>query len=171
MTMGDRVAVMLDGVLQQVDTPQRLYEDPRNVFVAGFMGSPAMNLLAVSVADEGLDVFGPPEEVFQGGSAGLSRDIGQLVLGLRPEDMELVSAGHGLPTRVELVEDLGPNAFVHGTAVVNGQDKPIIARVQDRPPDKGEIVYLASKPGRVHLFSASDGTRIAPSTRAVVRVA
>jgi multiple sugar transport system ATP-binding protein len=161
MTMGDRVAVLKDGVLQQVDTPRRMYDNPNNVFVAGFIGSPAMNLLTVPV--EGTSVkFGdgtidvPRETVEKAGEAGR-----QVTIGVRPEDMELVGDGQGLKTTVNLVEELGADAYVYGTADVNGQNLDVIARVDGRkPPEKGTTVNFAPKPGHLHLFSTTSGERL-----------
>jgi len=161
MTMGDRVAVLKDGILQQVDTPRRMYDHPDNVFVAGFIGSPAMNLLTVPV--EGNSVkFGdghievPRETVEKAGESGR-----QVTIGVRPEDMALVSEGEGLKTTVNLVEELGADAYVYGTADVNGQQLDVIARVDGRkPPEKGESVNFAPKPGHLHLFSTTTGERL-----------
>jgi multiple sugar transport system ATP-binding protein len=161
MTMGDRVAVLKDGLLQQVDTPRHMYDNPTNVFVAGFIGSPAMNLLTVPV--EGSSVqFGeghinvPRETVEKAGEGGR-----QVTIGVRPEDMELVGAGQGLKTTVNLVEELGADAYVYGTADVNGHPLDIIARVDGRkPPSKSEQVYFAPKAGHVHLFSTTSGERL-----------
>ena len=91
MTMGDRVAVLKDGLLMQVDTPRNLYDKPKNVFVAGFIGSPAMNLLELPVVDGGVQfggtVYPVPRDV-------LEEAHGQTVtLGSRPEDLETVAAG------------------------------------------------------------------------------
>ena len=161
MTMGDRVAVLKDGILQQVDTPRHMYDHPNNVFVAGFIGSPAMNLLTVPV--EGTSVaFGdghidvPRETVEAAGKGGRT-----VTIGVRPEDMDLVGEGEGLKTTVNLVEELGADAYVYGTADVNGEEHDVIARVDGRkPPEKGESVNFAPKPGHLHLFSTTDGQRL-----------
>ena len=161
MTMGDRVAVLKDGILQQVDTPRRMYDHPDNVFVAGFIGSPAMNLLTVPVegssvkfGDGNIDV--PRETVEKAGEGGR-----QVTIGVRPEDMSLVGEGEGLKTTVNLVEELGADAYVYGTADVNGQQLDVIARVDGRkPPEKGESVNFAPKPGHIHLFSTTTGERL-----------
>ena len=115
MTMGDRVAVLKDGVLQQVDTPLDLYEQPANAFVAGFIGSPAMNLGTFAVADGGVmvgDAVVPlSRETLSGVPAG-----GKVILGFRPESVEVATEGApgAFPVRVTLVEELGSDAFVYG---------------------------------------------------------
>ncbi len=161
MTMGDRVAVLKDGILQQVDTPRNMYDNPSNVFVAGFIGSPAMNLLTVPI--EGSSVaFGdgrievPRETAEKAGEGGRT-----VTLGVRPEDMDLVGEGEGLHTTVNLVEELGADAYVYGTADVNGEEHDVIARVDGRkPPAKGEVVNFAPKPGHIHVFSTTTGERL-----------
>ena len=161
MTMGDRVAVLKDGILQQVDTPRRMYDHPDNVFVAGFIGSPAMNLLKLD-AEGGTLHFGgatmpiPRETAEHADKAGR-----KITVGVRPEDMDLVGEGQGLQTVVNLVEELGADAYVYGTAEVDGQPHDIIARVDGRkPPAKGEQVSLAPKQGHLHLFSTTSGERL-----------
>jgi len=127
MTMGDRVAVMRKGMLQQVDTPQELYERPVNVFVAGFIGSPAMNLVEASLAvDDGsmaVEVGGfrlsVPDEVLAERPGLRSYEGRKILLGIRPEDMEdasLVSdapAEQRISSTVELREALGSDVLVH----------------------------------------------------------
>ncbi|MFD3809648.1 ABC transporter ATP-binding protein [Rhodococcus sp. NPDC058639] len=157
MTMGDRVAVLDKGVLQQCASPRVLYNKPVNVFVAGFMGSPAMNLFRLPVIDRGVQLgenYVPvPRDV-----------VGQVTesevtLGIRPEHLEI--SNDGLPMDVDVVEELGSEAYVYGRAVVGGRDQQIVARSDWRsPPQKGERVHLRFDPDQVHIFRASDGTRI-----------
>ena len=161
MTMGDRVAVLKDGILQQVDTPRNMYDNPSNVFVAGFIGSPAMNLLTLDVHDGvlkfgGTDMPVPRETAEAAGAA-----EHKVTVGVRPEDMEPVAEGEGLATTVNMVEELGADAYVYGTAVIHDDEHHIIARVDGRqPPTKGEKVYFAPKSGHVHLFSQTTGERL-----------
>jgi multiple sugar transport system ATP-binding protein len=161
MTMGDRVAVLKDGILQQVDTPRNMYDAPNNVFVAGFIGSPAMNLLQVDVEGTtmhfgGADVPIPRETAEEAGKGGR-----KITVGVRPEDMDIVAAGAGLKTTINLVEELGADAYVYGVAEVDGKSHDIIARVDGRkPPSKGEEVTFAPKQGHVHLFSTTSGERL-----------
>jgi multiple sugar transport system ATP-binding protein len=160
MTMGDRVAVLKDGVLQQVDTPRNLYERPKNVFVAGFIGSPAMNLLELPVADGGV-LFGgtvyPVRNDILNAAAGNT-----VTLGVRPEDLVLTSAGDGLQVEVDVVEELGADAYIYGHTTLNGKDHDMVARVDGRrPPMKGDTVYVRPEQGHVHLFDSASGARLA----------
>jgi multiple sugar transport system ATP-binding protein len=157
MTMGDRVAVLKDGLLLQVGSPRELYDHPDNAFVAGFIGSPAMNLLSLPIVEGGLQfgdaVYAVSRETLSGVSAK------NITLGVRPEDLDL--AEHGLPVQVELVEVLGADAYVHGILSSEGSDLPIIARVDGRrPPEKGQTVHLKAKEGHTHLFNGESGLRL-----------
>ncbi|PPK90782.1 multiple sugar transport system ATP-binding protein [Kineococcus xinjiangensis] len=156
MTMGDRVAVLKDGILQQVDTPRRMYDHPNNVFVAGFIGSPAMNLLTLPVTEGGV-LFG--DSIHPVERAALAATGKNITLGVRPEDMEL--AEHGLPVSVDVVEELGADAYIYGTLRQGESDMPVIARVDGRqPPAKGSTVHFQPKRGHVHLFDDNSGLRI-----------
>jgi multiple sugar transport system ATP-binding protein len=157
MTMGDRVAVLSAGILQQVDTPRRMYDHPNNIFVAGFIGSPAMNLLKTKAVDGGVTlgtgVYPVPREVLAQAKGG------NITLGVRPEDLEI--ADKGIQVVVELVEELGADANVHGTLRSHETDTPIVARVDGRrPPEKGATVNFTPKQGHVHLFDTDTGLRI-----------
>jgi multiple sugar transport system ATP-binding protein len=127
MTLGDRVAVLRGGALQQVDSPQELFEQPRNLFVAGFIGSPAMNLVEAllersdgsAVVTFGSGQLAVPEDVFRLRPA-LARYVGRtVVLGIRPDDFEDASLVHGAPeearlsVEVDLRETLGREAYLH----------------------------------------------------------
>ncbi|WP_247827980.1 ABC transporter ATP-binding protein [Arthrobacter antioxidans] len=160
MTMGDRVAVLKDGILQQVDTPRNLYEHPKNVFVAGFIGSPAMNLLELPVADGGV-LFGgivyPVAGNVLSGAAGNT-----VTLGVRPEHLVLAAAGEGLQVEVDVVEELGADAYIYGHTTLDGKDHDMVVRVDGRrPPMKGDSVYVRPEQGHVHLFDTTNGLRLA----------
>jgi multiple sugar transport system ATP-binding protein len=168
MTMGDRVAVLKDGLLMQCDTPRHMYDHPNNVFVAGFIGSPAMNLLDVDVTDGGVEVGGSKLAVER---ERLNASSGkQVTLGVRPEDLSMSSEGQGIPVTVDVVEELGADAYIYGSTQVHqhleederdAPEKPFIARVDGRrPPKKGERVFLTPNPGHVHLFDATTGERL-----------
>ena len=138
MTLGDRVAVLRDGLLQQLDTPQRLYDAPVNLFVAEFIGSPAMNLVGADLvpANGGVSVrFGehelPLADELLAGRTGLREFMDKpLILGIRPEDMEdasIAGAGNGnrIAAVVDIREDMGSEVFLHfgvGGRPVLGED-------------------------------------------------
>jgi len=159
MTMGDRVAVLKDGVLQQVDTPRALYDHPDNVFVAGFIGSPAMNLLELPVVDGGVKFGGvvyPVQRDVLDAAAGNT-----VTLGVRPEDLETAPSGEGLPVEVDVVEELGADAYIYGHTTLDGKDHDIVTRVDGRrPPMKGDTVHVRPQQGHVHLFDSKSGLRL-----------
>src|SRR5690625_995809 len=159
MTMGDRVAVLKDGVLQQVDTPRRMYDHPNNLFVAGFIGSPAMNILEVSVVDGGVQFGGTVYPVERDVLS--ETELTSVSLGVRPEDLTLSETGEGLPVEVNLVEELGADAYIYGSTRLGDTEHEIIARVDGRrPPEKGETVHFRPKEGHVHLFDTKTGARM-----------
>ncbi len=161
MTMGDRVAVLKDGILQQVDTPRNMYDNPVNVFVAGFIGSPAMNLLQVDATGGTLHIGGAEVPIPRETAEVADKAGRKITVGVRPEDMDIVGEGHGLKTVVNLVEELGADAYVYGTADLDGKPYDIIARVDGRkPPEKGQSVNFAPKQGHIHLFSTETGERL-----------
>jgi multiple sugar transport system ATP-binding protein len=151
MTMGHRVAVLRDGDLQQVDPPSKLYHEPANVFVAGFIGSPAMNMLSVSV-DHAVEIAGTQIRI--GGLDGGGRGT----LGFRPETV-VIGAEGPIPARIRLVEDLGSEVFVHLVVDHEGEEHRIVAKVE--PPFGGKVdenVRLTLR-GTVHLFDAAEARR------------
>jgi multiple sugar transport system ATP-binding protein len=154
MTMGHRVAVLRDGRLQQCDTPRRLYDCPANVFVAGFIGSPAMNLCTLAVVD-GRAELGGRELALPAGVNG----AGEVVVGLRPESLEL--ADDGLPGRVEVVEELGADAYAFCVAQLASGEVRLVARADARhPPASGDRVGLRPRLDEAHLFDAVSGARL-----------
>jgi multiple sugar transport system ATP-binding protein len=162
MTMGDRVAVLKDGILQQVDRPRHMYDRPANMFVAGFIGSPAMNLFQIPVSGNGTPRLG-------GHDIPIERDVlstlsgGTVALGVRPEDLHVVGSGEGIAATVELVEELGSDAFVHASVEQNSGDNVVlVARVNPKsPPEKGQKVWLAPEAThQMHVFDPADGRRL-----------
>ena len=160
MTMGDRVVVMKDGFLQQADSPQNLYKNPANAFVAGFIGSPAMNLVDVPLAAEGA--------MFGGLHIPLSRDIiaaaaaegaNTVTLGIRPEDLKIGDEGFDLP--INLVEMLGSDSFIYGDVPsASGTPVQITVRVDAHAtPERGSTVRLAPRTESVFAFSSVTGNR------------
>src|SRR5690554_1714809 len=110
LTMGDRIAVLKDGLLQQVGTPRDLYAEPQNVFVAGFIGSPAMNLFSADVVDGGLKFGTATAKVDRETLAGASAK--KVTIGVRPEDVQVATSGEGLPVDVDIVEELGADGYL-----------------------------------------------------------
>ncbi|REF36030.1 ABC transporter ATP-binding protein [Thermasporomyces composti] len=161
MTMGDRVAVLKDGVLQQLDTPLNLYDKPANIFVAGFIGSPAMNLLEGKVTEAGIDIGGYTVPIEAAVRTKLGSDTTATV-GIRPEALRIVGAEeNGITVEVAVVEELGADAFLYGLLGSGDEQKEIIARIDARrPPEKGVKVKLAADPDRIHIFSTTTGERV-----------
>src|SRR5690606_30283464 len=160
LTMGDRIAVLKDGLLQQVGSPRDLYEKPNNVFVAGFIGSPAMNLFTTDLADGGAR-FGTEVVPFDRETLSAASDT-QITIGVRPEDITVGPAdGKGLSVVVDLVEELGADGYLYGHADIAGKRTDIVARVDGRNhPNAGETVTLAANPGHVHAFDLESGDRL-----------
>ncbi len=162
MTMGDRVAVMKLGVLQQVDTPLNLYDKPTNVFVAGFIGSPQMNLLE-GIADNGEVKLGnyhvPVDKTAE------RKMHGKVTVGVRPETWRIVSDDEGgLPIQVTVVEELGADSYVYGTCDVEGVPSNVIVRASGSRththPNKGDMLYVTTDPHNVHVFDTETGERL-----------
>jgi multiple sugar transport system ATP-binding protein len=156
MTMGDRVAVLRDGVLQQCATPRELYRNPDNVFVAGFIGSPAMNLFSLPILDSCVSLGDWPIRV----PREIASNVGEVVVGVRPEHFELGNLG--VEMEVDVVEELGADAYLYGRITGSGKviDQPVVARADGHnPPEKGSRVLLHPQPGHLHFFGV-DGERI-----------
>ena len=164
MTMGHRVAVLKDGLLQQVDTPRNLYDHPTNAFVAGFIGSPGMNLRTAELVPGGAmlgdHLFALPREVLDAASAaGLTTNT----LGIRPESVLLSTDGDGVKLTAKVVEELGADAFVHGS--LPGDDvllsTSFVARFDERvSPRTGETIQVTVRPDEVYAFHPETGTRL-----------
>jgi multiple sugar transport system ATP-binding protein len=159
MTMGDRVAVMKLGELQQVDTPLNLYDRPANLFVAGFIGSPQMNLLEATAVDGRASIGGYRVPVDPAASR---RMKGQVTVGVRPESWRLVSAEDGgLPIDVTVVEELGADSFVYGVSEVEGTPHSLIVRVSERGSvRRGDRIHVTTVPQSVHVFDTATGARL-----------
>jgi multiple sugar transport system ATP-binding protein len=162
MTLGHRVAVLDHGKLQQVGSPRELYDRPDNRFVAGFIGSPAMNLCELPLGENGAVSLGDERVELGERLAAAARANGrnEVVLGLRPEALEL--GGDGIPARVEVVEEFGADAYVFCSARV-GEKLPtrLVARTEARlAPGQGERIALRVRPGEAHLFDAETGLRL-----------
>ncbi len=175
MTMGHRVALLKDGKLQQVDTPRNLYDRPDNAFVAGFIGSPAMNLRDVELTDDGAKLGNivlplQQEAMAAARKAGLST----ITLGVRPESfhaagesgggtaLEKGRDAHGLKIDVKLVEELGADAYVYGTLDGDAADaRPYVVRFDGRvPPRIGEQLTIDVRTNEEHAFNPETGERL-----------
>ncbi|MFI5806533.1 ABC transporter ATP-binding protein [Streptomyces sp. NPDC051561] len=178
MTMGDRVAVLKDGLLQQVDSPRNMYDRPANLFVAGFIGSPAMNLVEVPITDGGVK-FGNSVVPVSREALSAAADKGDttVTVGVRPEHFDIVELGGGeaarslskdtsdapagLAVSVNVVEELGADGYVYGSADVSGEHKDLVVRVNGRAvPDKGTELHVVPRPGEMHVFSTKTGERL-----------
>ena len=162
MTLGTRIVVMKDGVVQQVDTPQHLYEQPGNLFVAGFMGSPQMNFLDAQIAEKGGDLIakvGEYDVVIPAAKAKVLKDGGYVgktvVLGIRPEDIHdsqmFIEASPSVPmtSTVKVYELLGAEVFLYFD--VNGTQ--VTARVDPRTNSKtGDTIKFAFDMEKSHFF-------------------
>ena len=174
LTMGDRIAVLKDGILQQVGTPREMYDKPANEFVAGFIGSPAMNLGRFTVSGDVATLGAAKIQLSKATLDAITpEDGGKVTIGFRPESLEVVSAKdeHSIPVRLSFVEELGSDAYIYGELVGaedseeklgSGEDSSqVIVRVPPRTaPEPGETVYVRIKPGEEHIFSASTGERL-----------
>jgi multiple sugar transport system ATP-binding protein len=165
MTMGHRVAVLSNGELQQVGPPRELYERPVNTFVAGFIGSPAMNIVHARIAPDGCAEVGPVRVALAGDAAAAvaQRGLREVLVGLRPESIEVAGDGSaGIPARVKVVEELGADAFAFCIASLNGTgETQLVARTDWRhPPERESRVTLVPRSGEAHVFDALTGERL-----------
>ena len=175
LTMGDRIAVLAGGLLQQCGTPQEMYERPANEFVAGFIGSPAMNLGTFTVDGEWAKIGPARVPLSEATRAALTpEDGGKIKIGFRPEGLEVVdeTVKGTIPVEVDFVEELGSDAYVYGHLVgdengeglgsgAEGTSKQLIVRVPPRTaPGRGGVLYVRIREGQQHNFSASTGVRL-----------
>jgi multiple sugar transport system ATP-binding protein len=157
MTMADRIVVLQNGIVQQYDTPEVVYERPANQFVAGFIGSPTMNFFSVELRDDAA-IFsndGTPAPLDAAVSARLKAVAGKGVFGVRPEHFQVVAAEtSGIPVQITLVEPLGSDTLIHLEIAGTGA----IARVDPSlKPKLGERLFLKPQTDKVHLFDAATG--------------
>ncbi|MFB6087619.1 MAG: ABC transporter ATP-binding protein [Haloarculaceae archaeon] len=155
MTMGDRIAILNDGKLQQVATPETCYDAPKNEFVAGFIGSPSMNFFSVDVTEEG-DGIHLSSDGFET-TLPVSVPAGSYTLGVRPEDFFLADEGR-IRTELDVVEPMGADNFLY--LRLSGTDEEVTARVDsDIHPERGEVVEIDFDPADIHLFDET-GERV-----------
>jgi multiple sugar transport system ATP-binding protein len=161
MTMGQRVAVLCDGRLQQCGPPRELYNRPANLFVAGFIGSPAMNLFPAALAGDGvaeLDGVRLPLPKDAAGAA-RARGLNEVIIGLRPESLQI--GPDGISAEVEVVEELGADAFAFCVASLSHGETRLIARADYRsPPEQDARVKLMPRASEAHVFDPASGERL-----------
>ena len=175
LTMGDRIAVLAGGLLQQCGTPQEMYERPANEFVAGFIGSPAMNLGTFTVEGEWAKLGPARVRVSEAARAAMTaEDGGKIKIGFRPEGLDVVTDGSegSIPVEVDFVEELGSDAYVYGHLAgaaegetlgsgSEGTGKQLIVRVPPRTaPARGGVLHVRIREGQQHNFSAATGVRL-----------
>lgn len=177
LTMGDRIAVLNEGILQQVGTPRELYEQPANVFVAGFIGSPAMNLGTFDVDSNGVGRLGEAEiQIPQAAREKMTaEDNGKMTVGFRPEALEMVPEGEyhagTIPVELDFVEELGSDSYLYGHLVGGGSlgsgmdgsplsDQVVIRALPNVAPQRGTVIHVRIKDGGQHNFSAATGKRL-----------
>ena len=172
LTMGDRIAVMKDGVLQQVGSPRDMYEKPANKFVAGFIGSPAMNLATFTVEGNVGVLSGARVPLSQATlDAMVPEDEGKIVIGFRPEGLKIADPGAKdvIPIMVDLVEELGSDSYVYGHIVGTGDDtgaidvggQRVVVRVApNSAPEGGSVMNVEVIQGQQHIFSEATGKRL-----------
>ena len=153
MTMADRIVVMHDGIIEQIGTPLELYDSPRNLFVAGFIGSPAMNFLKGAAKGDGsVEVGGTRLPVAGKHSVADGQPV---VYGIRPEHLEL--ANDGFPAKIAVVEPTGSETMV----VVRMGEEEVVALFRERHQfAPGQTVHLRPRVEQVHLFDSQSGQRV-----------
>jgi multiple sugar transport system ATP-binding protein len=163
MTMGDRICVLKDGLLMQVGTPQDLYDTPANVFVAGFIGSPAMNIIEAPIDGHNVKFGNKPVALPDDVAAELSkRGRTKVVVGMRPEDLRVSDSEEAWPVEVLIVEGLGADAYVYTEVQLPGGHKQqIVVRTDGRQhPARGSTLGLQAVHHHVHFFDPETGERI-----------
>ena len=164
MTMGDRVAVLKDGRLQQFAAPTELYDKPVNAFVAGFIGSPAMNLFTATIETDGVKMGDQTLSLERDQlAAAHERGLKTATVGMRPEQFELAPAGEGIPVQIDLIEELGSESYVytHIDGSSDGQPVSLVARSASRSPvRRGGTVGLRKGQGPIHIFDPESGERV-----------
>ena len=161
MTMGDRIAVLKDGLLMQVGTPQDLYDTPANVFVAGFIGSPAMNILEAPVANGKMQLGAKSIDLPASTVAALAGGT-SVVVGMRPEDLRISDGPDAWPVEVQIVEGLGADAYVYtDVALPGGNTHQVVVRTDGRQhPTRGSVLNVEAIAHHTHFFSPATGERL-----------
>jgi multiple sugar transport system ATP-binding protein len=170
MTMGTRITIMKDGVIQQIADPLTLYREPANRFVAEFIGSPSMNLFDGTFRPDG------NRYRFEQGAFSLMIDAEEgadsfpdrVALGVRPENLRIATGGddngHAMPAKVELIEPLGSEIYLHATV---GESRLVARLSPDDAPTVGDVVPLVPDPAKLHFFDGATGASLRPSASSV----
>ncbi len=163
MTMGDRIVVMKDGFIQQIDTPMNLYDHPKNKFVAGFIGTPQMNFFPVTLKKEGEEViahikdasFSLPYSLLDSLPSSYLNGEKEITLGIRGEHIEIVS--DGIPFKVSVVEKLGDETLIYGDITLKDLSYPCtIKTTGNHPYQIGQTLSLKFKGEKIHLFDENE---------------
>jgi sn-glycerol 3-phosphate transport system ATP-binding protein len=163
MTLADRLVVMNAGYAEQIDTPLNVYREPATTFVAGFIGSPAMNIMAATVAGNGRGLELDAGGAIKPRATKLPESGRKVYLGIRPEHLSPVQdLNADLKLAVEAVETLGADTLAHGRlADAGGAGGEMVARLPGTSAIKaGDVLPLAVEPGMAHLFDRESGKRI-----------
>jgi multiple sugar transport system ATP-binding protein len=158
MTMGDRVAVLKDGILQQCASPRDLFTRPVNTFVAGFIGSPAMNLINCDVTEAGAMLAGTQVALTPEQRAALTSN--RVTIGVRPEALLVGASGAGIDAEIETIEELGSDAFLY-CHPVGDPSTTLVSRAEGLSGARaGSSVTLVPQREAMHLFDTASGTRL-----------
>jgi sn-glycerol 3-phosphate transport system ATP-binding protein len=165
MTLADRICVMNKGEVQQMGPPQEVYAQPANVFVAGFIGSPALNLLPATVAGGQVRLAGHPVAHAPDGCT-------DVVVGIRPESLRIEPSGRpGIPVTVDFHEPLGSHVLVHAilgdatVAIVEDAAGIVVQADPDVRPGPGQRLTLSADPKHIYLFDATTGLALPQDER------
>ncbi len=149
LTLGDRIAVMNEGVIQQVGSPEDIYYRPANKFVAGFIGTPSMNFVPASLKNGSIDA-GPLKIVLSG--QGMNEKYSTVTIGIRPEDIKIVAIHEGVTAKIEVVEMVGNESYVH----LKVGDLKLVIKTDTRTNlSKGSEVGVVVSAKHVHIFDES----------------
>jgi len=160
MTLADRLVVMNAGIAEQIGTPKEVYERPASIYVAGFIGSPAMNFIPARIADDGRGITLPSGEMLAWRSGGLTAQAGRgVTIGIRPEHLQ-IAAAEGPETfhmTVEVAEELGADTLVHGKL---GDVEMVVRLPGSSGAEPGQRVTLSPDMRMLHLFDSQSGHRV-----------
>ena len=158
LTMGDRIAVLNGGILQQAGSPRELYDAPQNVFVAGFIGSPAMNLLECTKDEDHIAHYGDARIPIPAVSET------EVTVGFRPESIELVSDSepNTIPIKLDFVEELGSDSYLYGhiTGTPEGSTQVVVRTLPNSAPAPGSVFHVRINPDEHHVFATATGERL-----------